>query len=48
MFKLTMKDLCEHITSIITVGGFYQISAGEGSQIIFTWVPDAYPIEQEA
>jgi peroxiredoxin family protein len=36
MFKLTMKDLCEHVTAIITVGEFYEIAAGEGSQIIFT------------
>ncbi len=36
MFKLTMKDLCEHVTSIITVGEFYEIAGGEGAQIIFT------------
>lgn len=36
MFKLTMKDLCEHVTSIITVGEFYELAGGEGSQIIFT------------
>ncbi len=36
MFKLTMKDLCEHVTAIITVGEFYELAGGEGSQIIFT------------
>jgi peroxiredoxin family protein len=36
MFKLKMEDLCEHVTSIITVGEFYELAGGEGSQIIFT------------
>jgi peroxiredoxin family protein len=36
MFKITMKDLCEHVSAIITVGEFYELAAGEGSQIIFT------------
>lgn len=36
MFKLTMEDLSEHVSAIITVGEFYEHAAGEGSQIIFT------------
>jgi len=36
MFKLTMDDLCEHVSGIITIGEFYEHAAGEGSQIIFT------------
>ncbi|MFO7940421.1 MAG: DsrE/DsrF/DrsH-like family protein [Bacteroidales bacterium] len=36
MFKLEKKDLSEHVSDIITVGDFYELAAGEGSQIIFT------------
>jgi peroxiredoxin family protein len=36
MFKLKMEDLSEHVTKILTVGEFYEIAGGEGSQIIFT------------
>lgn len=36
MFKITMKDLSDHVSGIITIGEFYEMSAGEGSQIIFT------------
>jgi peroxiredoxin family protein len=36
MFRLTMDDLCEHVTAIITVGEFYTYAGGEGAQIIFT------------
>ena len=36
MFKVTKADLCEHVSGIITVGEFYELAGGEGSQIIFT------------
>ncbi len=36
MFKLTKADLSDHVKEIITVGQFYELSAGEGTQIIFT------------
>ncbi len=36
MFKLEMKDLSEHVKDIITVGQLYEMSGGEGTQIIFT------------
>ncbi|HPE57699.1 MAG TPA: DsrE/DsrF/DrsH-like family protein [Bacteroidales bacterium] len=36
MFKLKKEDLSEHVTGIITVGEFYELAGGEGSQIIFT------------
>jgi len=36
MFKLKKEDLSEHVTDIITVGEFYELAGGEGSQIIFT------------
>jgi peroxiredoxin family protein len=36
MFKLKMKDLSEHVIGIITIGEFYELAGGEGSQIIFT------------
>ena len=36
MFKLEMKDLSEHVNDIITVGQLYEMSDGEGTQIIFT------------
>jgi peroxiredoxin family protein len=36
MFKLKKEDLSEHVAGIITVGEFYELAGGEGSQIIFT------------
>ncbi len=36
MFKLTKDDLCEHVIDIITIGDFYAMAGGEGTQIIFT------------
>ncbi len=36
MFKVKKEDLCEHVKGIITVGEFYELAGGEGSQIIFT------------
>lgn len=36
MFKLKKEDLSEHVSDILTVGDFYALAGGEGSQIIFT------------
>jgi peroxiredoxin family protein len=36
MFKYKKEDLSEHVSGILTVGEFYEKSAGEGSHIIFT------------
>lgn len=36
MFKLKKEDLSDHVLGILTVGEFYAIAGGEGSQIIFT------------
>ena len=36
MFKLKLEDLSEHVSKILTVGEFYELAGGEGSQIIFT------------
>ncbi len=36
MFKITKDDLCEHVIDIITVGDFYGLADGDGTQIIFT------------
>jgi peroxiredoxin family protein len=36
MFKLKKEDLSEHVKDIITVGDFYGLADGEGTQIIFT------------
>lgn len=36
MFKLKREDLSDHVIDVITVGKFYELAAGEGSQIIFT------------
>jgi peroxiredoxin family protein len=36
MFKLKKEDLTDHCSGILTVGEFYGIAGGEGSQIIFT------------
>jgi peroxiredoxin family protein len=36
MFKLKKEDLSEHVKDIITVGDFYAMAGGQGTQIIFT------------
>jgi peroxiredoxin family protein len=36
MFKLEKKDLSDHVSAVLTIGDFYAIAGGEGSQIIFT------------
>ena len=36
MFKLTKEDLSELVKDVLTVGDFYALAGGEGSQIIFT------------
>ena len=36
MFKLKKEDLTEHVKDIITVGEFYALAGGQGTQIIFT------------
>ena len=36
MFKLKREDLTEHVKDVITVGDFYALADGEGTQIIFT------------
>jgi len=36
MFKLDREDLCDDVVDIITVGDFYAMAGGEGTQIIFT------------
>jgi peroxiredoxin family protein len=36
MFKLKKEDLSDHVSRILTVGEFYELAGGEGSQIIFT------------
>ncbi len=36
MFKLKKEDLSEHVKGIITVGDFYAMAGGQGTQIIFT------------
>jgi peroxiredoxin family protein len=36
MFKFKKEDLSEHVSEILTVGEFYALAGGEGSQIIFT------------
>ena len=36
MFKMKKEDLTEHVKDIITVGDFYGLATGEGTQIIFT------------
>jgi peroxiredoxin family protein len=35
MFKLKKEDLTEEVIDIITVGQFYELSGGQGTQIIF-------------
>jgi peroxiredoxin family protein len=36
MFKLEKEDLHEEVDSIITIGEFYEMCDGDGTQIIFT------------
>ncbi len=36
MFKVRKEDLSDHVSGILTVGEFYALAGGEGSQIIFT------------
>lgn len=36
MFKLKKEDLSDNVVEILTVGEFYALAGGEGSQIIFT------------
>jgi peroxiredoxin family protein len=36
MFGVKKEDLSEHVKDIITVGQFYEMCGGEGTQIIFT------------
>ncbi|HUX55004.1 MAG TPA: DsrE/DsrF/DrsH-like family protein [Williamwhitmania sp.] len=36
MFGLKKEDLSKHVVDIITIGQFYKLSAGQGTQIIFT------------
>lgn len=36
MFKLKREDLDENVKDVITVGELYEMSGGEGTQIIFT------------
>ncbi len=36
MFKLKKEDLSEHVKDIITIGDFYGMCGGQGTQIIFT------------
>jgi len=36
MFKFKKEDLSEYVNDILTVGEFYELAGGEGSQIIFT------------
>jgi peroxiredoxin family protein len=36
MFKLKKEDLWERVDDVLTVGQFYEESAGTGTQILFT------------
>jgi len=36
MFKLTKEDLHEEVKAVLTIGEFYEMAGGEGTQIIFT------------
>jgi peroxiredoxin family protein len=36
MFKIKKEELTEHVKDIITVGDFYGLASGDGTQIIFT------------
>mgnify|MGYP003809918133 CR=1 FL=1 len=35
IFKLKKEDLSDHVKDVLTVGEFYELAGGEGSQIIF-------------
>lgn len=35
MFKVKKEDLSEHVSDVLSVGEFYALAGGEGSQIIF-------------
>lgn len=36
MFKLTMDDLSDEVSGILTIGDFYGMAGGDNTQIIFT------------
>ena len=36
MFKLNKEDLHEEVEGVLTIGEFYEMAGGEGTQIIFT------------
>ncbi len=36
MFKLTKDDLHEEVKDVLTIGDFYALAGGQGTQIIFT------------
>jgi peroxiredoxin family protein len=36
MFKLEKKDLVDEVKGVLTVGDFYGLCGGQGTQIIFT------------
>jgi len=36
MFKLEIKDLASQVKGVLTVGDFYAMAGGQGTQIIFT------------
>ena len=36
MFKLEKEDLSDQVSAVITIGDFYAMAGGDGSQIIFT------------
>ena len=36
MFKLKKEDLHDEVKGVLTIGEFYEMSGGEGTQIIFT------------
>lgn len=36
MFKVKEEELSEQVSGVLTVGEFYELAGGEGSQIIFT------------
>jgi len=36
MFKIKEEDLSDYVSGVLTVGDFYEMAGGEGSQIIFT------------
>ena len=36
MFKLKKEDLTDQVNDVLTVGDFYNMAGGQGSQIIFT------------